>query len=242
MPPKQRPVTKKRPNEKRFRPSTASIVGIVFALIVALVVGYTMLGVGKKSLSSAPLELIEGVPQDGFILGDPEAPVTLVQYIEPQCPHCKHYEDTVFPTLVADLVRAGKLKIEWRGVHFIGSDSEKALKYLVAAAKQNGLWRMSGLLFDAQGPQNSGWVTDSLLRESAKMSGLDWERLRRDAESAETKKIIQTFGRQSRDDKLTGTPFFLMGPSDGRIEVFTPYALAPDPFIGRALEIIDSEG
>ena len=38
-------------------------------------------------------EALKGIPQNGFVLGDPNAPVTLVEYIDLQCPICAAVRD-----------------------------------------------------------------------------------------------------------------------------------------------------
>ena len=59
------------------------------------------------------------------------------------------------------------MRLEFRGLAFLGADSDKALKAAVAAGAQNRGWNMIDLLYRNQGQENSGWVTDSKLRELA---------------------------------------------------------------------------
>lgn len=62
--------------------------------------------------------LLDGVPQSGIVLGSPEAPVTLVEYADLQCPYCRAWATYAFPELVRDYVRAGTVKIVFRGPTF----------------------------------------------------------------------------------------------------------------------------
>src|SRR5262249_46701091 len=67
--------------------------------------------------------LLKGVPQHGNVLGSPNAPVTMAEYVDLQCPYCRQFELSVMPKLVSNYVRTGKLRIELRPVAFIGADS-----------------------------------------------------------------------------------------------------------------------
>ena len=108
----------------------------------------------------------------------------MIEYADPQCPACRLYTEEFFPTLVDDYVRPGKVKTEFRGFPFIGDDSVKAYRFLLAAAEQDKLWNLAEALYRNQGRENSGWVTDDLVRRLAgEIPGLDVDKLFADAGS-----------------------------------------------------------
>jgi protein-disulfide isomerase len=78
-----------------------------------------------------------GIPQNGLVLGSTKAPVTMVEYVDLQCPGCRAFETSVLPSIVPEFVRSGKLKIEARPIAFIGPDSIPARKAAIAASEQN---------------------------------------------------------------------------------------------------------
>jgi protein-disulfide isomerase len=108
--------------------------------------------------------LLEGTPQKGPVLGHPDAPVTLVEFADPQCPYCAQWSQQAFPEIVQDYVRTGKVRLVFSGLSFLGPDSEQALRFALAAGDQGKLWNAVHLLYANQGTENSGWVTDDLLR------------------------------------------------------------------------------
>ena len=67
--------------------------------------------------------LFAGIPQKGAVLGAANAPVTLVEYADPQCPYCAQWALGALPTIVQEYVRSGKVRIELRPLAFIGADS-----------------------------------------------------------------------------------------------------------------------
>src|SRR6185436_17990286 len=118
--------------------------------------------------------LVAGIPQRGIVLGDPRAPVTFVEFADLQCPFCREYTQRTMTTLVNEYVRTGKMKMEFRNVAFIGTDSARAAQMAAAAGLQNKLWPFIDIFYANQGEENSGYVTDEYLTRIAKaVRGLD---------------------------------------------------------------------
>ena len=113
----------------------------------------------------------DGIRQDGIELGAANAPVTLVEYADLQCPYCAAWSAQAFSELVRDYVRPGKVKLSFRGLAFLGPDSERALRFALAAGLQDRLWHVVDLLYRYQGRENGGWVTDQLLRSIREQRG-----------------------------------------------------------------------
>ena len=90
--------------------------------------------------------------------------MTLVEYADFQCPYCASSARETFPTLVRDYVRTGRVKVVFRGIAMVGPDSLPPLQAAFAAARQDRLWNVTHLVYANQGAENSGWVTERLLR------------------------------------------------------------------------------
>ena len=78
------------------------------------------------------------------------------------------------------------MRIVFGGLSFVGPDSERGMRFALAAGRQDKLWDVIHLLYASQGAENSGWVSDALLRElGAAVPGLDTEHALREASSPE---------------------------------------------------------
>jgi hypothetical protein len=127
----------------------------------------------------------KGIPQQGLVLGRPKAPLTVEYFADPQCPVCRDFSVEALPTVVQQYVRPGKARLVFRGQKFLGSDSERMLRLGLAAARQNRLWQVMELGYLNQGSENSGWVSDPLLRAIAgAVPGLQAKRALADTRSA----------------------------------------------------------
>lgn len=177
------------------------------------------------------LEVVAGIPQSGTVLGSPKATVRLLQFEDIQCPVCKQYTDDAFPAIVDEYVRPGLVKIDFRGLAFLGPDSLKALRIVVASGYQNKLWEVVELFYANQGEENSGWVTDSLIDEIlSEVPGLDAEKVKTDAKSEAVTKEIAAFQAEATALKVPGTPWFFIGIGQSPPYEIQPTSLDPSAF------------
>jgi protein-disulfide isomerase len=162
--------------------------------------------------------LFRGIPQSGRVLGDPSAAVTMVEYLDLQCPFCRQFVSDAFPTLVDKHVRTGKLRVELRGLSFIGPDSERGMNAAQAAGLQNRMYQFVDLIYHQQGAENSGWLSDELIETAARsIAGLDVERLLDDAKSTVVAEKLIADSAQAERDGVEGTPTILVGPTGGNL-------------------------
>ena len=75
--------------------------------------------------------LLQGIPQNGNVLGKPDAPVTIVEYADYQCPYCARWALDTLPAIVDEYVRPGKVQIVFQGIAILGEDSVTALQTAV---------------------------------------------------------------------------------------------------------------
>jgi protein-disulfide isomerase len=206
--PKPKQADEKRPSGRMVVLAFAVAVGAAVALVVAALFLRND-GGGALTPSPTPAVDLSGIPQEGTFLGAGSATVTLIEYADLQCPFCRSYSEAVFPTIVDEYVRPGKVRTEFRGLAFIGPDSEKALRYVLAAGLQNRLWDLQEALYRNQGAENSGWVSEELVRTlAAEIPHLDVDRLFEDAESDEVTALMEQSADQAQAADVPGTPTF----------------------------------
>ncbi len=166
--------------------------------------------------SEAADRLLDAIPQDGIVLGEPDAPVTVVVFADIQCPYCKQFSRRVLPRVINRYVRPGRVKLVLRTLTFLGVDSIRGAQYAGASALQDKMWNVVEVLFRNQGGENTGWVTDDLLREvGAGVPGLDVERALAERGSRSVQRQLAQARSIALDYRLTSTPSFLIGETGG---------------------------
>ena len=228
------------------------IAGIAVAVALGLMAGSVLSARGGDDTgSSAPpagaevfgADVVEtlfaGIPQGGNALGDLGAPVTLVEYADLQCPFCAQWAARTLPDLVEDYVRSGDLRIEFRGMAFIGEDSETALRAALAAGEQDRLWNFVDLLYLNQGAENGGWVSDDLLAAIGRsVPGLDGGLVEQRMGSSEVTNALQAHGDAAAAAGITGTPSFELGRTGGSLERLEVGSLDADEFRAAIDELL----
>jgi protein-disulfide isomerase len=182
--------------------------------------------------ASAGASPFAGIPQAGAALGSPRAPVTLVEYADLQCPYCAQWTRETLPVLVRDYVRPGKLRIVFKGLAFIGPDSDKALRTAIAAGRHGHLWEMVHGFYARQGAENAGWVSDDLIREIAgEVPGLDGNELLggRSTDSVQTE--LDPAAASAQAAGVRGTPSFEVGRTGGRMGLLELSSLGPEAIV-----------
>ena len=147
---------------------------VIGAIAVAVVIGALLVFVnrpGSSANSEAYIPHERDVAQAGTLLGDPNAPVRIIEYADFQCPFCKAFWETIEPVLVEEYVATGEASLEFRNYAFLGPESSRAAEAGACAADQNRFWDFHDLLLLRQGRQNSGVFSDSNLKQYASTIG-----------------------------------------------------------------------
>jgi len=89
------------------------IVAVAVVAIVAAIVLYLVNPFSSTTADTVP-EAASGAPgftiaSDDRTLGSRKAPITIIEYAAPTCPHCAHFNETVFPALKANYIDTGKV-------------------------------------------------------------------------------------------------------------------------------------
>jgi protein-disulfide isomerase len=233
------------PRRRQADPRVLALAGGVAALvIIGIVLGVVLSRGGGISLKDVPTvgsltnalpgaadveSQFKGIPQSGLTLGSPEAPVTLVEYIDLQCPFCQQFETQVLPNILEKYVRTGKVKVEARPLAFIGpADSIRGRKAMLAAAEQNKAFNFAQILYYNQGTENTGWLDDSIIAQgAASIPGLKVHVLLDARSSGAIADQAKVFDEEATADKVTGTPTLYVGKS-GKKGKLVPLTSATD--------------
>jgi len=190
------------------------------AVVVAIAAAVSSSGgEPKQAATPAASTLFDGIPERDGVLGQPDAPVTLTEFVDLQCPICAETSQSTLPALVRDYVRTGKVKLDARMLHFIGPDSQRAALVAAGAERQGRLWPFLEAFYAAQGEENSGFVTDDFLRQVADASGVDADKALAYAGTAAAQERLNAANRDAQALGVDATPTFAAARGDGAAHV-----------------------
>jgi protein-disulfide isomerase len=214
-------------NEERRTKLLQVAAGAAFlalAIVLVLIVVNSSSGDGGDAEvegGAAVNRHLQGIPQEELVLGDPKAPVELVEFGDLQCPVCAGYAEEILPTIVDSMVKKGEVRIAFHNFTIIGEESVNAAAAAVAAGKQDRGWNFVELFYENQGPENGGYVTDEFLESVAKGAGVkDLDKFNQERSSQGAVAAVEATTSEARSLSLTGTPSFaIKGPKTDGLEV-----------------------
>ena len=184
--------------------------------------------------------LLRGIPQSGNALGSPNAPVTLQYFGDLECPICEKFTLGMLPSIIKRWVRPGKIRIEYVSLETATHDPEVFKEQQVAAlaaGAQNKMWNYIETFYNEQGPEDTGYVNATYLRNLAQqVPGLNlaaWEEARSDPA---LKEEVNRDAELAGVDNLTGTPSFLIGHTGGETKRVESSPLGEPQAFNEALE------
>ena len=165
---------------------TGAAIAIALLAIVGLVVisgGFEddqMAAVSKPEVPAPAQEL-----RVGRSLGDPEAPVKIDVFEDPQCPACGLYTERIEPLLIAGPVTDGQVFLTYKDLPFIGQESlDAAIAMRVAEEMDGKFWDYHQLVFHNQEGENKGAFSIDRLADMAELLDLDRDGLPRGDEGS----------------------------------------------------------
>lgn len=178
------------------------IIGALAVVVVCLAVVFAGGSGDDNGISAEEKQKVEnmfrGIPQDGVLLGDKQAPATIVEFADLQCPFCADFSKDALPGIIRDYVRTGKVNMELRLIAVVGSrvQSTTAATAAAAAEKQNKLWQFSELFYLNQGVEETGYITDDFINSIYEGVGVDVSQATTDRSNADLQQAV------ARNDSL----------------------------------------
>lgn len=185
--------------------SGIAVIG-AFALILA--------GIASRGSDGLPGTVARGVtvPTAERSKGRPDAPVTIVEYADLQCPQCARFSLATEPQIEEAFIATGIARIEFRYFAFLGQESQRAAEAAECAAEQGNFFRYRDALYANQRGENKGAFKDEQLITIAARIGLDQRAFSACLASDRHAARVRQETEQGRRLGVEGTPtFFING-------------------------------
>ncbi len=148
-------------------------------------------------------------------LGNPAAPITLVEFGDYQCFFCNKYFHDTEEKLLKNYVETGKVKIIFKDFTIIGPDSVNAAHAAHCADDQGLFWEYHDTLYNNWTGENNGWASSENLLRFAQKIGLNIDEFSQCMIDAIHEGIVLASNEDAKTLGLTGTPgFFVIGPDN----------------------------
>ena len=159
----------KKDQDKKIHAPSLAIGAVISGICIAVII------FGIENISDEPQQLIETqlveeeiIPPEITIetffanasplLGNPNAPITLVEFGDYQCHFCNVYFQNIEPMIIENFVETGKVNVIFKDYTIIGPDSFDAAYGAHCASEQNRYWEYHNILFKNWAGENNGWA------------------------------------------------------------------------------------
>lgn len=172
----------------------------------------------QAQASSEPQNVIVMVAGAPF-MGEQSAKATLIEFSDYHCPFCARHSRQTLPQLVAEYVKAGKVKYVFRDfpIESIHPQAFKVHEAAHCAGDQGKYWEMHDRLFVNQDPKAS----PNHLSQNAQALGLDLSSFQQCLDSGKHAARVRKDMAEGQRAGVGGTPTFFLGltePSDGKVK------------------------
>jgi protein-disulfide isomerase len=142
--------------------------------------------------------------------GNSGASVAMIEYADFECPFCGKYAREVYPKILDEYVKTGKVKLFYRDLPLpMHPHALAAARAARCAGEQGKYWEMHDSLFASQTA-----LSDSALQDRAKTLGLDTTEFKRCLSSGKYADEIQKSLSEAEKLGVRGTPTFFLGTVD----------------------------
>jgi len=142
------------------------------------------------------------------ILGDPNAPITLIEFGDYQCHFCNVYYQNTGHKIFKEYVMAGKINVIFKDYTIIGPDSTIAALGAHCAGEQGKFWEYHNVLYENWDGENNGWAGQENIFRFGEQIELDMDEfIECNVDKRYEQKILES-SNDARTLGVTGTPAF----------------------------------
>jgi protein-disulfide isomerase len=188
----------------RFIPTAAPWAGATALVVLAVVVLYFFTGAAATEQSRAA-----PVSSSDITFGPADAPTTVIEYSDFQCPYCAEYAKWL--TQLREKY-SDRVQFVYRFYPLSNHQwATLAAKVAYAAYLQGKFWEMHDLLFQRQTEWEASSDPRMLFESYAESLGLDMQQFRDDADAQSTTDFIKKQAAEGKKAGVNHTPWFVIG-------------------------------
>ena len=154
------------------------------------------------------------------ILGNPNAPITMVEFGDYQCTFCSKFFHETENSIITNYVKTGKVKILFKDYIILGQDSMNAANAAHCANDQKLFWEYHSMLYNNWAGEDTGWADLAHLHEFANTLGLDMNVFSRCMSDLKWNELVNLSSIDGQKLGVTGTPtFFVIDQNNDVIKI-----------------------
>jgi protein-disulfide isomerase len=167
------------------------------------------------------------------ILGDLNAPLTLVEFGDYQCTFCKKFFDETEESILINYVETGKVNMLFKDFIIVNEDSINAASAAHCANDQNMFWKYHSTLYNNWDGEGTGWASPEHLHKFADSLGLDMDEFSNCMSKSKWNQLVDSSHVDGRTLGVDATPtFFIIDENNNVLKIVgaQPYDVFKNAF------------
>ncbi|MCV0392293.1 MAG: DsbA family protein [Nitrosopumilus sp.] len=186
----------------------------IYLLTIPLTIGIItglILVVFPESENDSKLFTVSKLIENGSpILGDSNAPITILEWGDYQCTFCYKFHQNTLDMINEKYIKTGKVKLVFKDFPLNGPDSLLAAQAAYCANDQDKYWQYHDELYKNWGGERTGWVTRDSLNSFAISVNLDLVEFNKCLDERKYENKVNSLYEFGREVGIDATPSFLV--------------------------------
>ena len=182
------------------------LIPIIIGIIAGLL---TVAGTADNNNSNA-LTISKLTDNGSPIMGDPDAPITILEWGDYQCTFCYKFHQNTLDIINEEFIKTGKVKVIFKDFPLNGPDSKLAAESSYCAHDQGKYWEYHDQLYENWAGERTGWITREALSEFAKSINLDTTEFNKCLNESKYENKINSIYEFGKQIGIDATPSFLV--------------------------------
>lgn len=153
------------------------------------------------------------------IMGDPSAPITILEWGDYQCTFCHNFHQNTLISIKQNFIETGKVKLVFKDFPLNGPDSVLAAEAAYCAQDQEKYWQYHDELYKNWGGENTGWVTRASLDTFAKTVGINLIQFNQCLDVHKYNERVNQMYKFGSELGIDATPSFLIFNNEKMIKI-----------------------
>ncbi|MEX0863079.1 DsbA family protein [Nitrosopumilus sp.] len=183
---------------------------LAIPVIIGIVTGVFLAFYPESETDSNLLTTTKLISGGSPILGNSNAPITILEWGDYQCTFCYKFHQSTLDIINEDFIKTGKVKLVFKDFPLNGPDSFLAAQAAYCAQDQEKYWQYHDELYKNWGGERTGWITRNSLEKFANTVNLNLDEFNKCLDGKKYEQKVTTLHEFGKEIGIDATPSFLV--------------------------------
>ena len=183
---------------------------LTIPIVIGIIAGGFLAFYPEPEKNTANLTSSKLIENGSPVLGDDNAPITILEWGDYQCTFCYKFHQNTLDMINEDFIKTGKVKLVFKDFPLNGPDSLLAAEASYCAHDQEKYWKYHDELYKNWGGERTGWITRESLNKFAVSVELDLNKFNQCINEGKYQNQVLEHYEFGQEIGIDATPSFLV--------------------------------